>query len=68
MISNDNITLKSELEGNHLGIATSDFKQGLDELSKDLESFKISCEKYTTDNPWQKDADLLLDSVNQILE
>lgn len=68
MISNENPTIKAELEEHHLGIATSDLKQGLVELSKDLESYKMSCEKYTKDNPWQRDADLLLKSVKQMVK
>lgn len=67
MISNENPTIKAELDENHLGIATSDLKQGLVDLSKDLVSYKVSCEKYTKNNPWQRDADLLLESVKQIL-
>lgn len=68
MISNENPTIKAELEEHHLGIATSNLKQGLVELSKDLESYKMSCEKYTKDNPWQRDADLLLKSVKQMVK
>lgn len=68
MISNENPTIKAELEEHHLGIATSDLKQGFVELSKDLESYKMSCEKYTKDNPWQRDADLLLKSVKQMVK
>lgn len=68
MISNENPTIKAELEENHLGIATSDLKQGIINLSSDLAAYKKACVEYTNNNPWQRDADLLVESVKQILK
>lgn len=68
MISNENPTIKSELEENHLGIATSDFKQGLIKLSSDLEAYKKACVEYTNNNPWQRDAGSLVEAVKHIME
>lgn len=66
MISNENPTIKAELEENHLGLATSDLMQGLRALSEDIISYKQSCIKYTKENPWSNDERLLLNSVKNI--
>lgn len=68
MISNENPTIKSELENNNLGIANSDIKQGLMEISNDLGLFKKACEEFTINNPWNNEALYLSNTVNNLFE
>lgn len=66
MISNTNPTIQSELKENHIGISSENIADALVEVCKDLDGYKKACVDYTANNPWQKDADLLLNEIKQI--
>lgn len=66
MISNTNPTIVSELKTNHIGISSENFVEALNEVCRDLEGYKKACDDYTVNNPWQKDAELLLSKIKEL--
>lgn len=65
MIANTNPTVQGELKDNHIGVSSDNFVEALNELCNNLDGYKQSCIEYTKANPWQNDAEILL---NEILE
>lgn len=65
IISNTNPTIREELKANHIGVSSDNFVEALNELCNNLDGYKQSCMDYTKANPWQNDAELLL---NEIIE
>ncbi len=54
MLANDNPTIKEEFVNNHIGISTSFYKQGLEQLLDSPEEYKRSCQLFTEKNSWNK--------------
>lgn len=63
MISNTNPTIQEELKTNHIGVSSDNFIEALNELCNNLDGYKKSCIDYTKANPWQNDAELLLNEL-----
>lgn len=66
MISNTNPTIQSELIANHIGVSSENFVEAINEVCEDLEGYKKACDDYTSKNPWQKDANMLLTEIKKL--
>lgn len=67
MVSNNNPTVKKELKEFNLGIAMDDIVSALRIVGSNLEQYKAACNTYTKNNPWEKDAELLLSYVLKLI-
>lgn len=66
MLSNENPTIKEELISNHIGIATSFFQQGLQQLLAFPKEYKLNCMSFMEKNCWERNMDLLNKAVNNL--
>lgn len=66
ILSNDNPTIKKELEENHIGIATDNIEEGLLRISQDLVTYKDRCKQFSINNPWSVDAELLKSKIEHV--
>ena len=66
MLANENPTVKKYLEEVAIGIATSDFKKGLEEVSEKVDTYKTNCEQFTSNNLWEKEAEKLRIKVKEL--
>ena len=60
MLSNENPTVKHVLEDEHIGISTSDFKEGLQLLAEISNKYKDNCDTFTKNNQWNNIATQLV--------
>ncbi len=67
ILSNENPTVKKELEQNHIGIATDKLEEGLLNLSKELETYKEKCKQFSLNNPWSSEAELLKHIIDHVI-
>lgn len=66
MISNENPTVKKDLEDNEIGVASNDLTLALAEIASKIGIFKANCERYTKSHPWTNEAQKLIDNINAI--
>ena len=63
MIANTNPTIEKELRDNQLGVASDNLVEAIEKTAANLLDYKQSCRTYTENNPWSKDAELLLNKI-----
>lgn len=66
MVANDNPTIKNILQKSKMGMATSHFCSGLIDIVERLDFYKSNCKEFTGQNSWEKEAELLRQSVLSI--
>lgn len=66
MISNENITIKEELETNHIGVANDNIIEAIKNIANRIDEYKDNCIKYTKKNPWSNESLKLLNAIKFI--
>lgn len=66
IISNVNPTIKKLFNESNIGIVTDSIEDGIVKMSSSLDLYKKSCQIFTSENPWSRDASKLRDFVKTI--
>lgn len=66
MVSNNNPTVKKELEDNHIGLSSDSISDSLNSLLSSLDLYKQSCLAYTKANTWEREKQQLLKGIDNL--
>lgn len=67
IISNTNPTIDRELRENSIGVASEDLIGAICKVADNINFYKSSCYKYTINNPWSTDAQILVKRITEEL-
>jgi glycosyltransferase involved in cell wall biosynthesis len=67
ILANENPTVKGILNSNNIGIACDDILKGLNIITSKIAEMKDACRVFTFSNCWDKESNILVDAINQIL-
>lgn len=67
MVSNENITLKKQLEENGIGISSGNLAKAINDIMEHLQEYKENCSVFNKNNEWESFAKLLNNEIYKIL-
>jgi len=66
IVANNNPTVKRILEQGGIGVASNDFEDALKQTLLSLDDYKKACARFVEENSWEKTAQRLLESVDNL--
>lgn len=66
MVANENPTVRRIFKDSHIGLTTGDFKKGIILIASELSFYKSKCLEFTSNNQWSKEANNLLQKIEDI--